>query len=177
LEKLNKIVLHWTAGTYIPNSIEKKDYHYMVTGDCDIIRGNFTPEDNIDCKDDRYARHCGGGNTGAIGVAICAMAGYKNSLNVGWYPVKAEQIETFFELAANLCLTHKIPVTPQSVMTHYEFGKAHPMTPSGGKIDINHIPTSLYKNVNNDKVGDLIRSKIKWYMEDLVKGNRKPLVF
>jgi len=124
--------------------------------------GKFKPEDNINCRDNRYAMHTGGGNTGAIGVALCGMLGFHSSERLGDFPLQLQQCEAGFKFIAELCKKYKIPVTPQSIMTHYEFGKAHPLTSSAGKIDIVYFPP--YPEVKSDEIGDFIRNKVNWYL-------------
>lgn len=131
----------------------------MITGDGLIVKGKYKPEDNENCQDGKYAQHCGGGNTGAIGVAYCGMVGFKNVNNPGKYPLTAKQVEAGFKLCAELCKKYNIPIN--NVMTHYEFGKLHPKTTSAGKIDIIHLPS--YPDVSATEMGTFIRKKIHWY--------------
>lgn len=159
---MNKIIIHWTAGTYQPNSTEYEHYHFLINGDGMLIKGKYEPRDNENCKDGKYAAHTGGGNTGAIGISVCGMLGYKDANNVGRYPLKKIQCEKLFDTVADLCKLYGIQVTSQTVMTHYEFGKTHPKTSSFGKIDITCLPP--YPWVTKDIAGDFIRSKVKWYM-------------
>ena len=56
---------------------------------------------------------------------------------------------------------YNIPITPQTVMTHYEFGLKNPKTSSAGKIDIIFLPP--YPDVITSKIGDFIRNKVRWY--------------
>ena len=65
-----KVILHWTAGTNQPCSTDYEHYHYLINKDGIIVKGKYTPEDNLNCTDGKYAQHCGGGNTGAIGVSM-----------------------------------------------------------------------------------------------------------
>lgn len=164
---LNKIILHWTAGTNEPNNTDYQHYHYLVNGNGVVIKGKFTPEDNLNCNDGKYAQHTGGGNTGSIGVALCGMAGFKNAKSIGKYPLTAKQCERAFKLIAELCKKYNIAVTPQTVMTHYEFGKKNPKTSSAGKIDIVYLPP--YPTVKQEDVGYFIRNKVKWYYKNMVK--------
>ena len=165
---LNKIIIHWTAGGSIPNDVDRNHYHYMIDSQGQLHSGKHKPEDNINCNDGKYAAHTGGGNTGAIGVALCGMLGFKDKNNVGRFPLTQKQVESALYFIAGLSLKYKIPVTPQSIMTHYEFGKANPKTSSAGKIDIIYLPP--YPDVPADKIGDFLRGKIKWYQEKIKKG-------
>lgn len=159
---MKKIIIHWTAGGYYPNSADKNSYHFLVDKEGKIHQGNFRPEDNLICVQKHYAAHTGGGNTAAIGVAMCAMYGFKSRYESGRYPITPIQFEAAMKLCALLANKYKIPVTSANVMTHYEFGIKNPNTSSAGKIDITYIPP--YSWVDKNDCGSFIRSKIKWYM-------------
>lgn len=164
--KLNKIIVHWTAGHTHPCEEDLNAYHFVVDGDGLIHTCYHEPEDNIDCKDGNYAQHCGGGNTGAIGVAACGMWGYNDSTRTckdSKDMLTHTQMEALFAWVAYLC--KKYSILPKQVLTHAEFGKAHPKSSSAGKIDINIIP---WDNVYGIKeTGDYIRNKVQWYYERL----------
>ena len=162
---MKRIILHWTAGGYYPSDYEKSFYHFLVDKNGKIYKGKFPPENNLVCKKNNYAMHTGGGNTGSIGVAMCAMAGFKNSKSAGNFPITKKQFEASMELCAKLCIQYKLAITPQTVMTHYEFGLQHPETSSAGKIDIIFLPP--YSWVCSKDIGGFIRSKIKWYKQKL----------
>ncbi len=158
---MKRIIIHWTAGGYYPNAHELECYHFLIDKDGCIHNGRFKPENNEICKPGQYAAHTGGGNTGSIGVAICAMAGFQNKNNTGKYPICPEQFEAAMKFCADLADKYDIEITPNTVMTHYEFGLKHPSTSSAGKIDIIYLPP--YPWVAQADVGAFIRSKIKWY--------------
>lgn len=159
---MKRIIIHWTAGTYQPNAHEFECYHYLVNGDGLVIEGKYKPEDNENCYDGVYAQHTGGGNTGSIGVAMCGMYVPKNTpLEMTKYPLTKIQCERCFKLIAELSKKYNIPITPQTVITHYEFGLKHPNTSSAGKIDITRLPEYSYLRAN--EIGDFIRSKARWY--------------
>lgn len=158
---MKHIIIHWTAGSYYPTEYEKKYYHFLVDKDGKVHSGKFKPENNEICKPKCYATHTGGGNTGSIGVAICAMEGFKNKNCVGNYPILKKQFESTMKFCAELAIQYKIEITPNTIMTHYEFGIKNPKTTSAGKIDIIFIPP--YPWVSKEEVGSFIRTKIKWY--------------
>lgn len=159
MANFKRIICHWTAGTYQPNTKEFNSYHYLVNGDGLVIEGKYKPEDNLNCYDGAYAPHTGGGNTGAIGIAMCGMAGFVSKNKVGNYPLTKVQCERFFKLVAEVAKKYNLPINSETVMTHYEFGQAHPKTTSYGKIDIIYLPP--YPDVAG--VADFIRSKSLWY--------------
>lgn len=162
---MKKIVWHWTAGTNSTCMTDFHHYHYLIKGDGEIVNGVYKPEANINCKDDMYAAHCGGGNTNAIGLALCGMAGYKSPQHVGSYPLKQIQFERGFKLTAELCKKYGLHINPATVFTHYEFGKLHPNSSSAGKIDITFIP--YLPKLSPNEIGDFIRNKCQWYYDKL----------
>lgn len=158
------ITIHWTAGcSYEPSRFEKQFYHAIIDGNGVAHPGYFKPEANMSpLKRGKYAAHCGSGNTDNIGVAFCGMGDYKGPANIGKYPLTQRQLEAGLKFIAELCLKYDIAVTPKTVFTHYEFGKAHPKTTSRGKIDINYLPWE--PQLKASEVGDYIRNKIQWYI-------------
>ena len=160
---MNKIIIHWSAGAYTPNATDLEHYHFLIDGEGRKHNGKYKPEDNENCNDGQYAAHTGGGNTGAIGVSMCAMAGFNSAASCGNYPITPVQLEACFKLCAELCKKYNIPV--ENVWTHYEFGINHPDTTSHGKIDIIYLPP--YPLVKRNEVGGFIRSKIRWYLNKL----------
>ena len=171
MSEIKKIIIHWTAGTGQPNLTDFQHYHYLVNEQGVIVKGKFPVSANEVCKTDinknvLYAAHCGGGNTGAIGVALCGMY-VPNGISVQKtkYPLTKLQCERMFKLVAELCKEYDIKITPQTVMTHYEFGMANPKTSSAGKIDIIYLPP--YPEIKKDQVGGFIRNKVRWYFSKI----------
>lgn len=160
---MKKIIIHWSAGGYYPCTLDKNCYHFLIDKDGKIYNGIFKPEDNLNCIKGKYAMHTGGGNTGAIGVSMCAMYGFKDQNNIGKYPITLKQFESCMKLCADLCKKYSINISPDTVMTHYEFGQKHPQTTSYGKIDIIYLPP--YPWVSKKDIGSFIRTKIKWYKQ------------
>ena len=111
MTSLSKICLHWTGGNNYPCDKDLDSYHFCVDKDGKIYKGTYEPEDNINCQDGIYARHCGGGNTGCIGISACGMKGFTE---------------------------RKILINEKQVFTHYEFDQRK-QKPEG-KIDIIYIP-------------------------------------
>ena len=100
--RMKRIIIHWSAGTYYPTWHEKQCYHYLVDKNGKVCEGNYKPEDNLNCNDGLYAMHTGGGNTGSIGVAMCAMAGFVSPKFCGEYPITPVQFEACMKLCAQL---------------------------------------------------------------------------
>lgn len=158
---MKRIILHWTAGKHFPTTYEKQFYHFLIDKNGIIHNGKYSPEDNNNCKDGKYAAHTGGGNTGSIGVAMCSMENFNTQKKYSNYPITPKQFESCMEFCAKLCKKYNIEITPQTVMTHYEFGNNHTKTSSFGKIDIIYLPTHPY--IAKQDIGNFIRTKIRWY--------------
>ena len=154
MTSLNKITIHWTAGAYTPNNTDRQHYHYLVDDKGNIFTGKYKPEDNINCKDGKYAAHTGGGNTGNIGVAMCSMLDSR-------FPITRKQLEATCKLVAELSNKYGIAISNKSILTHAEFGKANPHTTSYGKIDINKLPCVAKYGIK--ECGDWFREKVNWY--------------
>ena len=154
MTSLNKITIHWTAGAYTPNNTDRQHYHFLVDDKGNIYTGKYKPEDNLNCQDGKYAAHCGGGNTGNIGVAMCGMLDSR-------FPITRKQLEATCELVAKLSKKYGIAINSKSIITHAEFGKANPHTTSYGKIDINKLPCVAVYGIK--ECGDHIRKTVNWY--------------
>ena len=166
---MKKICIHWTAGPYKRTALDERHYHFTVGADGGVAPGQFKPEANIPpLRNGYYAAHCGGGNSGCIGVALRGMAGYVGPGHVGPYPLTPTQAEAAWALVARLCREYAISVTPETVFTHYEFGRQHSASDSAGKIDITHLPFA--PEIPPDAVGDYIRRKVRWYLQQQKEG-------
>lgn len=164
---LSKICLHWSAGASSPCEVDLKAYHFVVDALGKIHQGHFKPEDNINCTDKKYAKHCGGGNTNCIGLSALGMAGFNLKDKQTKYPLTKLQVEAFCKLAAELCIKYGIQVSSETVFTHHEFGQKHPRTTSYGKIDFTYLP--FLPNLEKDKIPDFLRNKISWYIIQIKK--------
>lgn len=165
-----RITIHHTVGRYEQFF---NDYHYCIAYNSKdkkayVHKGIYTPEDNNDTSDGKYAPHCAFANTGNIGIGICACLGYDSKTKTSkTYPITAQQIELTFELTAELCVKYNINVS--EVQTHYE--RDRKLAKPSGKVDILFIPS--YPDVKPQDIGNFIRSKVKYYMSKKNKNNLK----
>lgn len=168
---LNKICNHWTAGTNKPCTKDIESYHYLIDKYGKIYKGKYKPEDNINCNDGKYAKHCGNGNTNCIGISLCGMFNFTESKKQTKYPLTQKQVETLCALNAYLSIKYKFDITEKSIFTHYEFDKKQPKSKRKGKIDIIYLP--FLPNLHKDSVGNYIRNKSNWYKSKFIKGKYK----
>ena len=76
---MQRIIIDWTAGQYAPNITDLEHYQFVVGSSGKVHNGKYMPEDNENCYAGKYAQHCGGGNTGSIGIAMACMYGFKDA--------------------------------------------------------------------------------------------------
>jgi hypothetical protein len=165
---MKRICMHWTAGGLTPNATDKKYYHLLVTKN-KVILGKYPIKANdrtLDPRETGYAAHCGGGNSYAIGIALCGHPTNHKAL------FTRSQVELMCYTIADLCKEYNIPITPDTVYTHYEFGLKNPKTSSRGKPDISSLPYPLLINnvirkLKPEEVGDYLRNKVQWYYDKL----------
>lgn len=156
---MNRIVLHWTGGSYTPSSLDKEHYHFLIDGDGVVHEGKYPVEANRSTSDaDGYAAHTRSLNTGSIGVALCAMAGATTS-DFGQFPIKNDQWSSLFLLLSKLCDQYSIPVTRETVLSHAEVGPTLGVK-QRGKWDISVFPFT--NEIGNPvTVGEVIRSHVR----------------
>lgn len=137
---MDRVIVHWTAGSYAVSATDREHYHIIVDGDGKLHRGDHSISDNVNTSDDDYAAHTKGCNTKSIGVSAACMAGaVQNPFNPGAYPLRQIQWQTLAAVAADLCRKYKIEVTPKTVLQHGEVQKNLGIA-QAGKWDITKLP-------------------------------------
>lgn len=166
MTSLTKICLHWTGGANVPCKQNLESYHFCIDKNGKIYSGTNAPEDNINCYDGKYAKHCGGGNTGCIGLSVCGMYKFTLTKKQTKYPITQVQVESLCCLAAYLSIKYGILVNERTVFTHYEFDRKK-QKPEG-KIDITYLP--YLPNLEVVRIGSYLRNKIEWYKNKIKNG-------
>lgn len=119
--KMDRIIAHWTAGSYIPSSLDKEHYHFLWDGSGKVYRGLHSVADNLVIREGKYAAHTLNCNTRSIGVSLCCMAGAKESpFDAGKSPMTKAQWDGMVLGIAQLCKFYNIPVTDKTVLSHAE---------------------------------------------------------
>jgi N-acetyl-anhydromuramyl-L-alanine amidase AmpD len=118
---VKRIICHWTAGAHKANSTDIQHYHFVVEGDGKIVIGKYQVWANARPLKRGYAVHTRGCNTDSIGVSMACMGGAKERpLAYGHWPMKRKQWDAFCRLVATLAAQYRIPVTPQTILSHAE---------------------------------------------------------
>ena len=137
---MDRIICHWTAGTNKPNNVDFDHYHFLIDGDGVVHNGKHKPEDNLNCKDGKYAAHTLNSNTGSIGIALCGMSGaVELPFDAGKYPITKKQWAALIKLIVSLSRKYKIGITPKTVLSHAEV-QANLNITQRGKWDISRLP-------------------------------------
>lgn len=122
--KMQRIILHWTAGTHAANSTDKKAYHFLIEGDGTLVRGVAPVDLNEAPLKAGYAAHTLNCNSGSIGISLCCMGNAVESpFNAGKWPMTKTQFTRLIEVIKTLSEKYKIPITPQTVLSHAEVQK------------------------------------------------------
>jgi N-acetyl-anhydromuramyl-L-alanine amidase AmpD len=138
---MERIIVHWTAGSYVVSATDREHYHIIVGGDGGLVRGDKSIEANVSTSDnDGYAAHTKSCNSGSIGISAACMAGAVESpFKPGSYPLLQSQWEVLAAVAADLAAAYGIEVTASTVLQHGEV-QANLGIPQDGKWDIMVLP-------------------------------------
>src|SRR5690606_9981387 len=119
--RMQRIILHWTAGTHKANATDRKAYHFLVEGDGKVIRGDPPVDANEPPVKSGYAAHTLNCNSGSIGVSLCCMGGAKESpFDPGKWPMTQTQFDAMIELVRVLAKRYGIPISAETVLSHAE---------------------------------------------------------
>ncbi len=134
--RARRVILHWTAGGPTPSDLDLGHYHFLVDRRGKVCRGEHTVTDNDVTSDDDYAAHTRGANTGAIGVALCGMAGaVQRPFKPGPYPITRKQWNAALIACADLCRRYGLTPDERSLLMHSEVEECLGI-PQRGKWDV-----------------------------------------
>jgi hypothetical protein len=138
---MERIIVHWTAGSYVVSATDREHYHVIVGGDGGLVRGDKSIEANVSTSDnDGYAAHTKSCNSGSIGISAACMAGAVESpFKPGSYPLLLSQWEVLAAVAADLAAAYGIEVSADTILQHGEV-QANLGIPQDGKWDIMVLP-------------------------------------
>lgn len=119
--KMQRIILHWTAGTHRASEFDRSHYHILIESDGKLVRGIPTIDLNQSPAKKGYAAHTLNCNSGSIGVSLCCMGGSNEApFDPGKYPMTREQWEKLSSVVADLCRRYGIKITDKTVLSHAE---------------------------------------------------------
>ena len=156
-----RIICHWSAGAYTASDLDRKHYHFAIEDDGKVVAGIHSVADNDSTSDGKYAAHTRRCNTRSIGISACCMAGATKA-NPGRFPMTEVQWMRMAELAAELCKRYDIPVTPKTVLGHFEV-EEHLGISQRGKWDPGFLPWE--PSLGESEVGRRFRNLVSTYLE------------
>lgn len=157
---MRRIIIHWTGGPHRPTGLDLHHYHYVIDGAGAVHPGRFPAAANEGpLAPGAYAAHTLNANTGAIGVALAAMAGAQESpFRPGSAPVTAAQVTALADLCRDLAARYGIEVAPRTVLTHAEVQPTLGIA-QRGKWDVTWLP-GMERPGEARAVGDRLRALI-----------------
>lgn len=170
LPKIQRVIAHWTAGNHTCNQLDRDHYHLIVErkgSSINVVKGTYSPYDNEDCKDGKYAEHVHAANTGSLGISACAMAGAKEGGPYGDFPLLPDQWEALAKLAAQALYTYRIPLTDHTVLQHGE-AQERLGAIQNGKWDCCELPWQPH--LTHAQVGNLFRQRVSTYLRLMKEG-------
>jgi N-acetyl-anhydromuramyl-L-alanine amidase AmpD len=137
--RLERIIVHWTAGQHRASGLDKSRYHILIEGSGVLVRGTPSIAANGIGASGPRASHTLNCNTGSIGVSLCCMAGaVERPFSPGKAPMTAAQWQRLPGVLADLCRRYSILATPRTVLSHAEV-QANLGIAQRGKWDIARV--------------------------------------
>lgn len=168
--RVHRLCCHWTAGTYKVSSLDKKHYHCILgleAGQVVPVRGIHSPADNDRTSDGDYAAHVLNLNTNSYGLAAACMAGAKQGVTDGKYPLTEALWEKLAEAAADVVRVYRLAVTQRTVLFHSEVERVYGKK-QRGKWDISYLPFD--RSLSPAEVYSQFRRKVSWYLKAYPDG-------
>jgi hypothetical protein len=154
---MQRVVIHWTAGTWHATNIDREHYHFLIEGDGTLLKGDCSVRDNLATGDGLYAAHTRGLNTGSIGISLCGMQGaIERPFSAGRFPLQKEQYAALILALADLSEHYHLEPVPHDMLNHGEVERVYGK-PQRAKWDINVLPWQP----NLQGVGDRMRLDVR----------------
>lgn len=159
--RVQRIILHWTAGRHVASALDREHYHVLVEHDGAVVRGIPSIAANgVGSSIRPRAAHTLNCNTGSVGVSMCAMGNaVEFPFNPGKWPLTREQWTVAAHVVAQLCGRYQIPVMRETVLSHAEVQGTLGIR-QRGKWDVTRLPFDS-RTVGAIACGDAFRSMVK----------------
>lgn len=118
---LHRIHWHWNASHLGVTSDDREHYHFLYDAEGEEHPGPLPPESNAVCVPGKYVPHTWNANTGAIGMAVDAMAGaVERPFDWGDNPMTEAQLDGMLRRTAYWAKQYWIPISRYSILSHAE---------------------------------------------------------
>ncbi|MEL7281138.1 MAG: N-acetylmuramoyl-L-alanine amidase [Pseudomonadota bacterium] len=169
VEKIHRIVMHWTAGSHDVSEFDIEHYHEIVSGDGIRVLGKHRPEDNLDLTQQSFAGHTKDLNAGSVGLSMaCMREAVEMPFDNGSSPMTERQLDVFCKMVAEYCVRYGLPVTQETVLSHAEVEPTLRVRQTG-KWDITVLPGMTYVG-DPVAVGNILRDRIRMELRTLQSG-------
>ncbi len=159
---MRRIIWHHTGGGYEPSADDLRAYHFVITGEGEVVAGDFAPEANTGrLRPGQYAPHVAGLNTGSIGIAICCMRdGRWRSPSAATLFPRPVQVDAMLRQTAKLCDQYGIKPGQRSTLSHAEVEPTLGVE-QAGKWDFDYDPRGRRDTRNPVAIGDDLRRELR----------------
>lgn len=140
--KTKYIILHWTAGNYLPNTTDLTHYQMLIDGAGKQIKGQ------------EKTSSTGGMNSITYNISCCGRKDLKT-------PIKPIQIEAMCHCAALKC--YELGLSVDGCYTHSEIGKMVQNGEIKKLLPYNKLLEQNIGKIDFKDMGNELRTKIKWY--------------
>jgi N-acetyl-anhydromuramyl-L-alanine amidase AmpD len=170
--EMEKIVVHWTAGTYDISDNDRSHYHFLIDKNGAGYKGDNPVSGNArEDASGEVTSHVKNMNTGSIGISVAAMGNaIEYPFDAGDWPMTRIQFLALCKACAELAEFYKIPVVDDRVLMHGEVQENCGVEQSG-KWDIGHLPWTD-KYTSSAGVGDFMRTII----QKIIDGEFEPVL-
>jgi len=163
---ITRVHWHWTASTYDVTWDVRSHYNDVFDEHGHEFDGGAPAhlQASYDWRNKIGVSHTFNANTGAIGLAVAAMAGASanwgaSTVDPGKYPMTQEQIDAMLKKTVEYCRAFDIKPSPWTTLTHAEV-QTNINIRQKGKWDIRCLPENHKQLLSEKAAGDLLRKRM-----------------
>lgn len=157
--RIDRVITHWTAGTYAPNAVDLAHYHFIIKLNPKDPSKSLVVAANHPAK---TLAHTRGLNTYSLGISAACMFKAKQGGPYGYYPLNARLWEDLAAAAAEACTAYAIPITEKNLLQHAEVTKTYGIL-QRGRWDCTELP---WEDSDPEEVCAQFRRKAQWYQDN-----------
>jgi hypothetical protein len=164
--EMERIIVHWTAGTYDISDNDTSHYHFLIDKDgVGHIGDNLVSGNAREDPHGPVTSHCKNCNTGSIGISVAAMGNaIENPFDPGPWPITKIQFLALAVACAELCEAYGIATEETTLLMHGEVQEVLGIAQSG-KWDIGRLAFSPDDYKNSAEVGAFLRRIVEKILE------------
>ena len=155
---MERIIVHWSAGTYDVSDNDRAHYHFLIDKDGVGHAGDNPVSGNArEGAAGSVPSHCKNLNTGSIGISVAAMGdAVESPFDPGPWPITKIQFLALALACAELCDAYSIAPEEQTLLMHGEVQEVLGVAQSG-KWDIGRLPFAPDEYGDSAEVGAFLR--------------------